>query len=69
MNPKLLIGVLLLAGGAILLYMGYQETQTLGSRMSGALGSDMSNQTLMMLGGGGVAAVLGLLMIVRTGRR
>lgn len=68
MSPKMIVGVVLLVGGVLLLYMGYQETQTIGGSLSSAFGGGMSDKALMLLGGGGVAAVLGLLSILRAGR-
>jgi len=68
MNNNLIIGVVLLVAGAILLYMGYQETQTLGARLSGAFGSNISTKAILMLAGGGIAALLGLGIVVKKGR-
>lgn len=65
MNPKLIVGAVLLVGGAVLLYMGYQETQSIGGSLSNVFGGGMSTKAILLLGAGGVAAVLGALSIVK----
>jgi len=63
MNNSKLIGIVLLALGAILLYFGINATESAGEEISEALTGKYSDETMMYLIGGGVAAVAGLYML------
>jgi hypothetical protein len=67
MNTSKLIGIGLLVLGAILLYFGFNATQSFGEEMSEAFTGKYSDDTMMYLIGGGVAAVAGLFMVLRKG--
>jgi hypothetical protein len=53
--------------GAILLYFGFNATQSVGEEMSEAFTGKYSDETMFYLIGGGVAAVAGLFMVLRKG--
>lgn len=59
------IGVVLIAVGAILLWQGWQAKQSFGSRMSEALQGSPSDQAIWMLGAGAVAVVVGVVLAMR----
>jgi hypothetical protein len=67
MNTSKLIGIGLLVLGAILLYFGFNATQSVGEEMSEAFTGKYSDETMFYLIGGGVAAVAGLFMVLRKG--
>lgn len=67
MNTAKLIGVGLLVLGAILLYFGFNATQSVGEEVSEAFTGKYSDDTMMYLIGGGVAAVAGLFMVLKKG--
>ena len=67
MNTTKLVGIGLLVLGAILLYFGFNATQSLGEEMSEALTGKYSDNTMVYLIAGGVAAVAGLFMLARKG--
>ena len=62
---KKVIYVVLLVGGILLLYFGYDEYQSLGSEIDQAFGGSGSSQAIWMLVGGAAAAVGGLVGLVR----
>jgi hypothetical protein len=64
MRTKAIIGVALLAVGAILLYFGFQATDAPVERARETLTGEYSNQTMFYLIGGGAAVVAGLALLV-----
>jgi len=67
MNTSKLIGIGLLVLGGILLYFGFNAMNSTGEEISEAFTGKYSDETMMYLIGGGVAAVAGLFMTVRKG--
>lgn len=67
MNTAKLIGIGLLVLGAILLYFGFNATNSPAEELGEAFTGKYSNETMMYLIGGGVAAVAGLFMVLRKG--
>lgn len=67
MKISTLIGVALLAFGAILLYFGFNATQSAAEEIGEAVTGRYSDETMMYLVGGGVAAVVGLFMLLKKG--
>lgn len=67
MNTGKLIGIGLLVLGAILLYFGINATNAPAEELGEAFTGKYSNETMMYLIGGGVAAVAGLFMVFRKG--
>lgn len=65
MNPKALLGVALLVGGLILLYFGYNASESVTEGVTEAVTGSYSDKTMYFLIGGAVAAVVGLVMLVR----
>jgi hypothetical protein len=65
MNPKALLGVALLVGGLILLYFGYNASESITEGVTEAVTGSYSDKTMYFLVGGAVAAVVGLVMLVR----
>ena len=64
MNKKL-IGIALLVIGGILLFVGYNATEAPAEELAEAFTGRYSDETMMYLIGGAVAAVLGLVMLFR----
>jgi LPXTG-motif cell wall-anchored protein len=69
MRIKAIIGLVLLAVGAMLLYFGLQATDAPLERARETLTGDYSDQTMLYLIGGGAAAVAGLALLVFGRRR
>lgn len=67
MKNSKLIGIVLLAAGAVLLYFGINATNAPAEEISEALTGKYSDNTMMYLVGGGIAAVAGLFMLVKKG--
>jgi hypothetical protein len=60
-----LIGIILLALGAVLLYFGINSANAPVEELSEAFTGRYSNETMMYLVCGGVAAVAGLIMLIK----
>jgi hypothetical protein len=67
MKNSRLIGIGLLVFGAILLYFGFNATESVAEEIGEAFTGRYSDETMMYLIGGGVAAVAGLFMLLRKG--
>lgn len=65
MKNSRLIGIGLLVLGAILLYFGYNATQSTAEGIGEAITGHYSDQTMMYLIGGAVAAVVGLFLLLK----
>lgn len=65
MGKTKLIGIVLLAVGAVLLYFGFNAANAPVEEIGEALTGRYSNETMMYLVGGGIAAVAGLVMLIR----
>ena len=63
MNNSKLIGIVLLVLGAILLYFGVSATDAPAEEIGEALTGKYSDNTMMYLIGGGIAAAAGLFML------
>lgn len=64
MNTSKIIGIVLLVVGAILLYFGFNATEAPAEEIGEALTGKYSDETMMYLIGGGIAAVAGLFMLL-----
>lgn len=67
MNMRTIVGVALLIGGAIALFYGFQESSSLASDVSEFVTGSPTDRSMQLQIGGGVAAVVGLLLVL-TGR-
>lgn len=65
MNTSKLIGIGLLVLGAVLLYFGFNATQSVGEELSEAFTGKYSQETMLYLIGGGIAAIAGLFMVFK----
>ena len=63
-NTKI-IGIVLLVVGAILLYFGFNATQSATEEIGEALTGKYTDETMLYLIGGGVAAILGLFLMIK----
>jgi len=63
-NTKI-IGIVLLVVGAILLYFGFNATQSATEEIGEALTGKYTDETMLYLIGGGVAAILGLFLLIK----
>ena len=60
---KRALGSALLVAGLVLLYMGYQATQSASEGISSTFSGRYSNETILLLAGGGACAVAGAGML------
>ncbi len=65
MNNARLIGIVLLVLGAVLLYFGFNATNSAVEEIGEAVTGRYTDETMMYLIGGGVAAVAGLFMLLK----
>ncbi len=63
MNPNRVIGVVLLVVGLILLYFGYQATQTVTEQVTETVMGRYTETTMWYLIGGAASAVAGVVMM------
>jgi uncharacterized protein YjeT (DUF2065 family) len=69
MSSNKIAGIILIVVGAVLLYFGLQATGSFAGEMQEAVTGRYSNETMFYLIGGGVALVVGIVMVTRRGRR
>jgi hypothetical protein len=65
MSQNRIIGIALLVLGLVLLVFGFNATQSVGEEISEAFTGRFSDETMWYLIGGAVAAVLGLVMLLK----
>lgn len=65
MSGKRLIGIALLVVGVILLVMGFNATQAPVEELTESFTGRFSDETMVYLIGGAVAAVIGLVMLLK----
>ncbi|MEM8884272.1 MAG: DUF3185 family protein [Planctomycetota bacterium] len=68
MSPKL-IAILLLVGGGILLYIGWEEKESFTSSVSETFQGTPTDRSMWFLGGGALAVVAGGFLLFRGGKR
>lgn len=59
MPGKQLLGLILLVVGAILLYFGWQSTQSVGDQLTEAMTGRFTDETMWWLIGGAIAVIAG----------
>ena len=69
MANKQLLGLILLVVGAILLYFGWQSTQSVGDQLTEAMTGRFTDGTMWLLIGGAIASVAGAFLFYPLGRR
>lgn len=62
MGNQKLVGVVLLVVGAVLLFFGYQSTQSVGGQITETLTGRFTDETMWYLIGGAAAAIAGAFM-------
>lgn len=65
MNQKSVIGIALLVLGLMLLFFGFNASESPAEEVSEALTGSYSDQTMLYLIGGAVAAVVGAVLLFR----
>jgi hypothetical protein len=64
MKPKKIIGLILLVGGLVLLYFGYQSSQGIDDQVSRALTGRFTDNTVVFYAVGAISAILGLVSLL-----
>lgn len=64
MNPRSLIGIILLAAGVVLLIVGMNASHSVADQVSSLFTGRFTRETAIYLIGGGAMALLGLLMVL-----
>lgn len=64
MGVSKLLGLVLLVGGLIALYFGFNATESLGEQMVEGVTGKFTDNTMLYLVGGGVSAAAGLALLV-----
>lgn len=59
-----LLGLVLLVGGVIALYFGFNATESLGEQVVEGVTGKYTDDTMMYLIGGGIAAAAGLALLI-----
>ncbi len=68
MSQKQLIGIILLAVGAALLYMGYNASQSVGSQLRQAFAGSISDRAMLFYVGGAACAAMGAFLLFTRSR-
>lgn len=65
MSQNRVIGIVLLVGGAIALYFGFNAANAPAEQIGEALTGQYSDRTMLYFIGGGIAAAVGVFMLLR----
>lgn len=65
MKPMKIIGMALIVLGAVVLYFGYNASQSVTEQLAESLTGRYSDETMLYVLGGAIAIVTGLVFIVR----
>jgi hypothetical protein len=68
MSGSKIIGLVLLVVGAILLYFGFNATESVGEQVVEGVTGKYTDETMWYLIGGGAAGVVGLVLLL-TGKK
>ncbi|EDP63557.1 hypothetical protein BAL199_07488 [alpha proteobacterium BAL199] len=69
MNPQLLVGIALVAAGAVLVGFGLNATEAPLGQLSEALTGSYPDRTIWQLAGGAAALCVGILLTARSRMR
>ncbi len=67
MKNQKLLGVVLLVVGAIILYFGWQSSESVGDKVTEAITGRFTDETMIFIIGGAVALVAGIYLTLRKG--
>lgn len=67
MNTRQIAGYVLLAVGIVLLYFGWQSSQSVGDQMTEAVTGQFTDDTMWYIIGGVAAVVAGAVLALRRG--
>lgn len=65
MNQKSILGIALLVAGLILLYFGYNASESMTEGVTEAVTGRYSDKTMIYLIGGAVSSIVGLVMLIK----
>ncbi|MDO8907253.1 MAG: DUF3185 family protein [Pseudohongiella sp.] len=65
MKDTKLVGIVLLVAGVIMLFFGWQSSESLGDQLTEALTGRFTDETMFFIIGGAIAAVAGLYLTLR----
>ena len=65
MSTNKILGIVLLVAGGVLVFFGLNATEAAAEELTEAFTGRYSDQTMWYLIGGGVAAVLGLVLLLK----
>lgn len=65
MKPMKIIGLALIVLGAVVLFFGYNATQSVTEQLTEGLTGRFSDETMLYVLGGAIAIATGLLFVVR----
>lgn len=65
MSQKAILGIALLVVGLILLYFGYNASESITEGVTEAVTGKYSDETMYYLIGGAVASIVGLVLLIR----
>lgn len=65
MKDTKLVGIVLLVVGVILLYFGWQSSESLGDQLTETLTGRFTQETMLLIISGAVATVAGLYLTLR----
>ena len=64
-SNKLMISIILLVAGAVLIYLGYSEAESIGGQIGSTFSGTPSNRVLIFYVAGAVCGLLGLFMVFK----
>lgn len=65
MKDTKLVGIVLLVAGVIMLFFGWQSSESLGDQLTESLTGRFTDETMIFIIGGAIAAAAGLYLTLR----